>query len=108
MTLQPKTDTLAGTGGIIPNKDTLPCIPSLKNDVYFHVMENITIEQAKSLLEVNSAEHIRSRLDAVCRAESRRVFATLIRLEESRAGSHIFPTIVTPGSAKRLSSDTNG
>lgn len=80
MTLQPKIDTLAGTGEIIPNKDTLPRIPSLKNDVYFHVMENITIEQAKSLVEANSAEHIRSRLDAVYRAESRRVFATLIRL----------------------------
>jgi predicted RNA polymerase sigma factor len=55
-------------------------------------MGNDTLDEAKLPMGEKDANHIRRRVDAVYRAESRRVFATLIRrlgdfdlVEEARA-----------------------
>jgi hypothetical protein len=62
-----------------PERENLDHIPSARDDVYFHLMENDTLDEAKIPMAEKIAERIRIRVDAVYRAESRRVFATLIR-----------------------------
>jgi len=51
--------------------------------VYFHWMGNKTINkstEAKTPISKNSSDRVRERLDVLYRTESRRIFATLIRL----------------------------
>jgi RNA polymerase sigma-70 factor (ECF subfamily) len=54
------------------------------DDVYFHYMKNRTLNkseyESKPSISWYATDHIRRRLDALYRAESRRIFATLIRL----------------------------
>ncbi len=60
-------------------KEILDRIPSARDDVYFHLMGNDTLDEAKLLMGEKRADRMRRRVDTVYRAESRRVFATLIR-----------------------------
>jgi hypothetical protein len=50
------------------NKDPLPRVSSLRNDVYFQVMKSRPIERSQALADAKTAEPIRVWLDTVLRA----------------------------------------